>query len=103
MKGLLIKGTLTILCLSAVLSAPAYAKSCSSDYSCGIGYTCVKDLYKSRGTCMKTVNEYGVQQFNMPSSNSLRIRGYNDAECTFNTDCPIGFKCDRRSKVCIKR
>ena len=103
MKRMMFNSSLLALFLAIAISSPVYAKSCSSDYSCGMGYTCVKDLYKSRGTCMKTVNRFGVQQFNSPSSSSIGIRGYNDAQCTFNTDCPIGFKCDRGSKVCIKR
>lgn len=70
---------------------------CSSDISCGIGYKCVKPQYSASGTCMKSVNEFGIQQFNSPSSNI----GVNmDKKCSFDTECPIGFKC--RSGNCIK-
>lgn len=87
---------------SLAFSGMAYAKSCSSDFSCGIGQTCVKAPYKTRGTCMKTVNQYGTQQYNMPSTRSVGPN-MSGGSCKFSTDCPIGFKCDRRLKACIKR
>ena len=70
---------------------------CSSDISCGIGYSCVKPQYSSSGTCMKSVNKFGVQQLNIPKSNI----GINmDKQCSFDTQCPIGFKCSNGN--CIK-
>ncbi len=81
---------------------PVYAKSCSSDFSCGMGQTCVKSPYKTRGNCMKTVNRYGTPQYNMPSPKSIGPN-MSGGSCMFSTDCPIGFKCDRRLKACIKR
>ncbi len=77
------------------------SKSCSSDFSCGMGYTCVKQPFKMSGTCMKTVNNYGVRTYNSPSTNSIGVK--TSGSCTFNTDCSIGFKCDRKYKECIKR
>ena len=51
---------------------------------------------------MKTVDEYGTRTYNLPSLESVGPR-MNDNGCSFSTDCPIGFKCDRRLKVCLKR
>ena len=50
---------------------------------------------------MQTTNNYGVRTYNSPSTNSLGTK--TSGSCTFNTDCPIGFKCDRKYKECIKR
>jgi hypothetical protein len=36
---------------------PTMTFACNSDYSCGVGYACVKEPYKTRGECMKTVDE----------------------------------------------
>jgi len=86
-----------------IISFTSYsiAKSCSSDFSCGMGYTCVKQPFKMSGTCMKTVNNYGVRTYNSPSTNSIGVK--TSGSCTFNTDCSIGFKCDRKYKECVKR
>jgi len=78
-----------------------YAKSCSSDFSWGMGSACVKEPFKNRGVCMKTTNNYGVRTYNTPSTNSLGTK--SSGSCSFNTECPIGFKCDRRYKECVKR
>ena len=78
------------------------AGACSSDFSCGIGAQCVKEPFKSRGVCMKTVDRYGTRTFDLPRTNSVGPR-MDSGDCSFNTDCGIGFKCDRRYKVCVKR
>ncbi len=64
---------------------------CTSDYDCGIGYKCVKAPLKSRGVCMKSVDEHGLKQYNLPDSNSIGPNLDLDGDCTFDTDCPIGF------------
>lgn len=76
--------------------------SCMSDFSCGIGHKCVKKPYQSNGVCMKSVNEYGVQQYNMPSTDSIGPNMNNNG-CSFDMDCPIGFRCDGSYKTCVKR
>lgn len=78
-------------------------KECSSDFSCGIGYTCVKAPLKSRGVCMRSVDEYGLKQYNMPNTNSVGPNLNLDGQCQFNTDCPIGFRCDKTYKACVKK
>ena len=99
-----IKNILITLIVPIVMafSAPALAKSCSSDYSCNYGQSCVKEMFKSRGVCMTNVNEFGTKTYSAPKSSSLGYKSYDDAQCTFDLDCPIGFDCDRRYKVCVK-
>lgn len=79
------------------------AFSCMSDFDCGIGYSCIKKPFQSNGVCMKNVDEYGNPQYNMPKLNSIGPNMNSDGECSFDTDCPIGFRCDINYKVCIKR
>ena len=74
--------------------------ACYSDFDCGIGYKCVKAPFNSEGTCMKSVDEYGLPQYNMPSIDSI---GPKMSEgCEFDSDCPIGFRCDRYYKECVR-
>ena len=91
-----------ILGVLLFISYSSAALGCSSDFSCSMGESCVKAPFKTRGVCMKTVNEYGIKTYNSPSLGSVGPR-MNDSGCSFSTDCPIGFKCDRRLKVCLKR
>ena len=74
--------------------------ACYSDFDCGIGYKCVKAPYNSEGTCMKSVDDYGIQQFNSPSINSIGPK--TESGCEFDTDCPIGFRCDPYYKECVR-
>jgi len=76
------------------------ASGCSSDYSCGIGFKCIKEQFQSNGVCMKAVNEYGTQSYSLPDLNSVGVNLGN--KCTFDADCPIGFRCDSKYKACIK-
>ena len=50
---------------------------------------------------MKEVDSFGTPTYRMPKSSSIGI-GSADGDCDFNLDCPIGFKCDRKYKVCVK-
>ena len=84
------------------ISFAGTVSACTSDFSCGIGAQCVKQPFKSRGVCMKTVDEYGTRTFDLPRTNSVGPR-MDPGDCSFNVDCPIGFKCDRKYKVCVKR
>lgn len=84
------------------ITAPT-TKECSSDFSCGIGYTCVKAPLKTSGVCMKSVDEYGLRQFNTPSTQSVGPNLDLQGQCQFDTDCPVAFRCDRTYKACIKR
>ncbi len=75
---------------------------CLSDYSCPYGQKCIKELYSTRGLCAAPVNEYGNPTYTQPSSDSINIRSYNDAQCQTNMDCPLMFRCDQELKVCFK-
>lgn len=92
---------LTIATLLALF--PAFALACSSDFECGIGNRCVKAPLQSQGACMKSVDEYGIQQYDMPRSESVGPNMNLEGDCNFDTDCPIGFACNRRYKACVKR
>lgn len=85
---------------------PTYSRrstpECNSDYDCGIGFKCIKARYETTGSCMKSVDKYGVQQNNMPESSSILMRKKSDSDCRFDTDCPIGFHCDEKYEVCVK-
>ena len=76
---------------------------CSSDFSCGVGYRCVKAPLKSSGECMKTVDDLGIRKFSAPSTSSIGVNLDLDGQCRFDTDCPIGFKCHSKFKTCVKR
>lgn len=52
---------------------------------------------------MTAVNKFGTPTFTMPSTSSIGTRMGNDDGCSFSPDCPIGFKGDRKLKVCLKR
>lgn len=66
-------------------------KTCSNDYGCSYGSTCVKDQFKMQGFCAKKVDAYGIQTLTPPNPDSVYLGGEGD--CSFDTDCPIGFKC----------
>lgn len=75
---------------------------CYSDFDCGIGYRCVKAPLQSYGTCMKEVDEYGTPTYEMPSLDSVGPNMNIKGDCDFDTDCPIGFRCHRKYKTCVK-
>lgn len=78
------------------------APSCSSDFSCGIGRRCVKPYYGGAGYCAKAVNEYGVQTFELPRTDSVLPNMPDGSDCRFNTDCPPSFQCDTGSGACLR-
>jgi hypothetical protein len=78
-------------------------RTCSSDYSCGeMGLVCVKPNYSSEGVCMRSVNNFGVQQYDLPRTNSVLPKFPRRTDCHFDLDCPIGFRCDLSSGACLK-
>ena len=79
------------------------AKSCTSDFACGVGEACVKNQFESMGTCARTVDRNGVQTFTPP--NSASVGPGNPDQCSFNTDCPAGFRCSKGTGIrgtCVK-
>ena len=73
---------------------------CYSDVDCGAGNECVKGMFESEGDCMKSVDEFGIQQYNTPSTQNLSPK--LSGSCNFNSDCPIGFRCDSYYKECVR-
>lgn len=100
MKHKLRMAALALLCGCFMQNASA---SCNSDFECGIGSHCVKPPMQSTGTCMKTVSEYGVQEYQLPRTESVLPNTNLEGQCSFDADCPINFRCDSRYKVCVKR
>ena len=82
-------------------SVRSSSNSCYSSLQCGYGAKCVKEPGRSNGICMKTVNQYGGTVYSTPTAD-IGVRPFGSG-CRFNTDCPIGFMCDRTYKVCLKR
>jgi hypothetical protein len=78
------------------------ATGCSNDYQCGTGMKCIKAPLSSTGVCLKPVNEFGFPQQTTPDPNSVFPNMNLSGQCQFDTDCSIGFKCDRKLKVCTK-
>ncbi len=77
------------------------SNSCTSDFNCGTGYSCVKKLYSNDGVCLKSVDSYGMQIYNSPSADSIGVRTSKD-RCNFDTDCPVRFRCDANLKACVQ-
>ncbi|MDD2225990.1 MAG: hypothetical protein PHD42_02610 [Dysgonamonadaceae bacterium] len=76
---------------------------CYSDFDCSMGERCVKKSFQSNGVCMEEVDEFGMKQYELPDPDSIGPNMDMDGQCSFDMDCPIGFRCDNKYKVCIKR
>lgn len=106
--GLIALGTVNganqaLLASSGGTSGAEYQnRNCYSDYDCNLGSKCVKPPLQSEGTCMKSVNSLGVPTYSMPDSNSIGPNMDLDGQCSFDLDCPIGFKCNSHLKVCVR-
>lgn len=74
---------------------------CTSDFSCGIGQSCVKAPYSSTGVCMTAVDSSGMKTYKTPSTDSVFMP--TSGSCRFKSDCPYGFECDTELKACVKR
>lgn len=92
-----------VIALFSMVFASSVWAGCSSDFECGMGSKCVKAPLQMNGTCMKTVDEYGIQQFNTPSIDSVGPNMNLQGDCDFDTDCGIGFRCHSKYKACVKR
>lgn len=101
MKHLIL--TLAVLLSSLFFSSVLYAEECYSDFNCRFGYQCVKPPLGTEGICMKAVDEYKVPTYPQKDPSSIFPNTNLEGDCRFDTDCPIGFRCDWRYKVCIAR
>ena len=77
------------------------AKECSSDIQCGIGNACLKNYSSLTGYCVRSVNEYGTQTFNLPDLNSIGPKFRSTNDCQY-TGCPAGFSCQLSSGACVR-
>lgn len=77
------------------------SNGCSSDFSCGIGFRCVKRAFETSGVCMREVDSMGLPTYGTPRSSSIDVKTKN--QCMFSTDCPIGFACDPTYGACVKQ
>lgn len=87
---------------SATPATTPASKTCTSDFTCGVGYTCVKKQFASSGFCAKSVDEMGVQTFETPSTDSVGPKLPERTDCQYVTDCPVGFRCDLATGACLK-
>lgn len=94
---------LIIICFFGISIFSGYTWACTSDFGCGMGFKCVKEPLSSSGTCMRAVSEYGMRQYNMPDAGSVGPNLNIQGQCDYGRRCPIGFRCDRRLKVCVKQ
>ncbi|PKA10480.1 hypothetical protein CH372_19190 [Leptospira meyeri] len=66
---------------------------CYSDYDCQMGQKCAKSSSQSQGICANVVNNNGIPIYNYsPSPDSVKPGVGN---CSFDTDCSIGFRCHK--------
>jgi len=72
--------------------------ACSTDMDCAMNGVCVKAPFELRGICVKQVDKYGT-----PKPDQKRNYDPFEGMCSYNSDCPIGFFCSSKHKVCIKR
>ena len=96
------KVIVSIICILIICIPVISVASCYSDFNCGIGYRCVKAPLQSYGTCMKKVDEYGIPTYDLPRLDSVGPNINIEGDCDFDTDCPIGFRCHRKYKACVK-
>lgn len=80
----------------------SFAFACASDYQCDLGYKCVKPYGQAIGQCMEKVDQFGFSKKHDISRES-NYGANKKAECSFDMDCPVGFRCDSMYKACIKR
>lgn len=81
--------------------APA---SCDADFDCGIGEQCVKPAGTfGRGQCIREVDKYGNPTLRVPEPS---VGPREVSSCSFSTDCPIGFTCEKEAGqlygLCVK-
>ena len=71
-------------------------RTCHSDYACPRGEVCAKEAYRSRGTCLRAVDRYGLRVYEKrPESVEPGRPGCRDMG-----DCPVRFRCQRG--VCVR-
>jgi hypothetical protein len=79
--------------------------ACNSDFDCGFGKKCVKasgDI-NITGICVSPSDQFGNKIYDYSTP---RSQPHNVGNCSFDTDCGIGFSCVKRSGqiygICVK-
>lgn len=79
--------------------------ACNSDFDCGFGKKCVKasgDI-NITGICVSPSDQFGNKIYDYSTP---RSQPHNVGNCSFDTDCDIGFSCVKRSGqiygICVK-
>jgi hypothetical protein len=79
--------------------------ACNSDFDCGFGNKCVKasgDI-NITGVCVTPSDQFGNKTYDYSPPNS---QPQNVGNCSFDTDCGIGFSCMKLSGqiygICVK-
>jgi hypothetical protein len=88
-----------------MLTVPAVALACTSDYSCPYGLACVKRGYDMQGECMVPVDSNGMRDYGF-TPRSRSIDPGNGGGCWSDVDCEPGFQCDKRGRLtgaCVQR
>jgi hypothetical protein len=98
--------TKIIMALVMLLSLIGNASAgCYSDFDCGFGNQCVKasgDINVT-GVCVTPSDKFGrkTYEYSTPQSQPRNV-----GNCSFDTDCNIGFSCMKRSGqiygICVK-
>jgi hypothetical protein len=78
------------------------ARGCRSDFDCRLGFKCLKQNYASVGACTQSVDSYGMPTYDLPAMDSLFTKLPAAADCRFDADCPVGFRCQASSGACWK-
>ncbi|MCU7965169.1 hypothetical protein ACRN98_23545 [Shewanella oncorhynchi] len=78
------------------------SSGCASDYECGLGLSCIKGPMQSTGQCMQKVNQFGTPQPSISDPKSALPNTQFQGQCAFDHECPIGFSCNLKLKVCMK-
>lgn len=89
----------------SISTRSAGIQTCRSDFECGLGRACVRPQQglSLEGICGTIVDEFGLRDFSEigPAVGPRRV-----SSCSFTTDCPVGFRCEKTSGslhgVCVK-
>jgi len=88
-----------------MLASGSALGACYNDFDCGFGNKCVKASgdVNITGVCVTPSDQYGNRSYDYTPPQS---RPQNVGNCSFDTDCGIGFSCMKRSGqiygICVK-
>ncbi len=98
------KNKFILIFLFFLASGTAFA-GCYSDFDCGVGNECVKAAgdINITGICVTPSDQFGNKTYNYSPPHG---QPHTVNNCSFDTDCSIGFSCVKRSGqiygICVK-